>query len=90
MTAKELEAASSISSVLLNARILAKDLKHKKEAKRWEIMSAVWREMLVNVANQCPGVAHAQRLNKGGELLTFVWFLMNHLGSGELSITKLV
>ncbi|XXG83229.1 hypothetical protein AAC387_Pa10g1030 [Persea americana] len=90
VTAKELEAASSISSVLLNSRILAKDLKHKKEPKSWEIMSAVWREMLVNVANQCPGVAHAQRLNKGGELLTFVWFLMNHLGSGELSITKLV
>ncbi|RWR93587.1 hypothetical protein CKAN_02284900 [Cinnamomum micranthum f. kanehirae] len=90
VTAEELEAASSISSVLLNARILAKDLKHMKAAKRWKIMSAVWTEMLVNVANQCPGIAHAQRLNKGGELLTFVWFLMNHLGSGELSIIKLV
>ncbi|KAJ8622365.1 hypothetical protein MRB53_030894 [Persea americana] len=71
-------------SVLFDACILAKKLKNKvKVAKRWEMMSEVWIEMLAYAASRCPGIAHAQRLSKGGELLTFVWFLMTHLGLGE-------
>ncbi|RWR93588.1 hypothetical protein CKAN_02285000 [Cinnamomum micranthum f. kanehirae] len=71
-------------SVLFDACILAKKLKNEvKVAKRWEMMSEVWIEMLAYAASRCPGIAHAQRLSKGGELLTFVWFLMTHLGLGE-------
>lgn len=70
-------------SVLFDACILAKRLNKLKVKKKWEIMSEVWAEMLAYAASTCPGIAHAQRLSKGGELLTFVWFLMTHLGLGE-------
>eukprot|EP00268_Persea_americana_P002609 TRINITY_DN10802_c0_g4_i1.p1 TRINITY_DN10802_c0_g4~~TRINITY_DN10802_c0_g4_i1.p1 ORF type:complete len:746 (+),score=95.93 TRINITY_DN10802_c0_g4_i1:249-2486(+) len=71
-------------SVLFDACILAKKLKKElKVTKRWEVMSEVLVEMLAYAAIRCPGIAHAQRLSKGGELLTFVWFLMTHLGLGE-------
>ncbi|KAK1305122.1 hypothetical protein QJS10_CPB11g01310 [Acorus calamus] len=49
----------------------------------WKIVSAVWTEMLCYAACHCRGYNHAQRLSKGGELLTFVWFLMAHLGTGQ-------
>ncbi|RWR84770.1 hypothetical protein CKAN_01359600 [Cinnamomum micranthum f. kanehirae] len=70
-------------SVLFDACILAKELKKLEVTKRWKIMSEVLVEMLAYAAIRCPGIAHAQRLSKGGELLTFVWFLMTHLGLGE-------
>lgn len=71
-------------SVLFDACVLAKNLKTNMNGlKRWKIMSEVWIEMLTYAASRCPGIAHAQRLSKGGELLTFVWFLMTHLGLVE-------
>ncbi|XP_058073139.1 uncharacterized protein LOC131221860 [Magnolia sinica] len=67
-------------SVLFDACILAKKLKDKvKVTQRWALICEVWVEMLSYAACNCSGIAHAQRLSKGGELLTFVWFLMSHL-----------
>lgn len=70
-------------SVLFDACILAKRLNKLEKARRWEIISEVWAEMLAYAASHCRGNAHAQQLSKGGELLTFIWFLMAHLGLGE-------
>ncbi|KAK1297559.1 hypothetical protein QJS10_CPB15g01301 [Acorus calamus] len=69
-------------SVLLDACNLAQSLNKEKE--KWEIISAVWAEMLCHAASQCRGYRHAQRLSKGGEFLSFVWLLMAHLGIGDM------
>ncbi|KAK1297325.1 hypothetical protein QJS10_CPB15g01375 [Acorus calamus] len=72
-------------SVLFDAcRIAQELLKLDMKAKKWKIMNAVWTEMLYYAASHCRGYNHAQRLSKGGELLTFVWLLMAHLGIGEM------
>ncbi|KAK1295687.1 hypothetical protein QJS10_CPB15g01358 [Acorus calamus] len=70
-------------SVLFDACRLAKELLEMGTAK-WDIMNAVWAEILCYAASHCRGYNHAQRLSKGGELLTFVWFLMAHFGIGEM------
>lgn len=69
-------------SVLFDACRLAKFLVEKKEGK-WEILSAVWVEMLAHAATHCGGSHHARQLRRGGELLTHVWLLMAHLGITE-------
>ncbi|KAK1296207.1 hypothetical protein QJS10_CPB15g01332 [Acorus calamus] len=71
-------------SVLFDAcRLADKLLQPDMKAKKWKIMNAVWTEMLCYAAGHCRGYYHAQRLSKGGELLTFVWFLMAHFGIGQ-------
>ncbi|KAK1273397.1 hypothetical protein QJS04_geneDACA007945 [Acorus gramineus] len=71
-------------SVLFDACRLAKKLlQPDMKVKKWKIMNAVWTEMLCYAASHCRGYYHAQRLSKGGELLTFVWFLMAHFGIGQ-------
>lgn len=69
-------------SVLFDGCILAKELNKLKEDK-WKIMSRVWVELLSYAASHCRAETHAQLLSKGGELVTFVWLLMAHLGIGE-------
>ncbi|XP_073005629.1 uncharacterized protein [Typha latifolia] len=70
-------------SVLFDAVILAKELLKLEEERRWELMSRVWVEMLCFAATHCRGFIHAKQLSDGGELLTFVWLLIAHLGMGE-------
>ncbi|XP_048328999.2 uncharacterized protein LOC107406449 [Ziziphus jujuba] len=70
-------------SVLFDASILAKELDNKFKGKKWELMSAVWVELLSYAANHCRANTHAQLLSKGGELVTFVWLSMAHFGIGE-------
>ncbi|PON74249.1 hypothetical protein PanWU01x14_050810 [Parasponia andersonii] len=70
----------SCKSVLFDSCILAQQL--TEDYNRWEIMSRVWVEMLSYAAINCRPFVHAQQLSKGGELLTFTWLLMNHLGLG--------
>ncbi|GLT87694.1 hypothetical protein SLE2022_057600 [Rubroshorea leprosula] len=64
-------------SVLFAASALAKQL---KKSYPWESMSIVWVHLMCFAAINCRPQVHAQQPSKGGELLTFVWLLMNHLG----------
>ncbi|XP_023642030.1 uncharacterized protein LOC111831574 isoform X2 [Capsella rubella] len=75
-------------SVLFDAAKLAKELKgfSKKEeddAEMWTIVSKVWVELLSYAATNCGAIEHAAQLSKGGELISFVWLLMTHLGLGD-------
>ncbi|KAL7233874.1 hypothetical protein ACSBR1_017475 [Camellia fascicularis] len=47
------------------------------------LMSKVWVELLGYAAVNCEAIVHVQKASQGGELLTFVWLLMNHLGLGK-------
>ncbi|XP_021803967.1 uncharacterized protein LOC110748275 [Prunus avium] len=68
-------------SVLFDACFLVKQLE-KVEADQWELMSRVWVELLSYASIKCRPIVHAQQPSRGGELLTFTWLLMNHLGLG--------
>ena len=67
-------------SVLFDANILAEQLRSVEN--QWKLMSRVWVELLSYAAINCRPIVHAQQLGKGGELLTFTWLLMCHLGFG--------
>jgi hypothetical protein len=41
-------------------------------------------EMLLYAARKCPGSTHVQQLNRGGELITVIWLLMEHMGLGDM------
>ncbi|XP_030970833.1 uncharacterized protein LOC115991251 [Quercus lobata] len=71
-------------SVFIDGSILAKQLNDDKELKtdKWKLMSRVWVELMSYAAINCRPNAHAEQPSKGGELLTFIWLLMNHLGIG--------
>ncbi|XP_061989330.1 uncharacterized protein LOC133707515 [Rosa rugosa] len=69
-------------SVLFDARILA-GLLMKFGDSKWELISAVWVELLSYAASHCRAHSHAQLLTKGGELVTFVWLLMARFGIEE-------
>ncbi|GLT87624.1 hypothetical protein SLE2022_057000 [Rubroshorea leprosula] len=66
-------------SVLFAASALANQL---KKSYPWESMSKVWVHLMCFAAINSRPQVHAQQPSKGGELLTFVWLLMNHLGVG--------
>lgn len=68
-------------SLLFDACRLAKQLR-SLETDPWKLMSRVWVELLSYAAINCRPIVHAQQPGKGGELLTFTWLLMNHLGLG--------
>ncbi|XP_062087373.1 uncharacterized protein LOC133794184 [Humulus lupulus] len=72
---------SKSKSVLFDASKLAKDLQSLGTG-QWRLMSRVWVELLSYAAINCRPIVHAQQPSKGGELLTFTWLLMNHLGLG--------
>ncbi|PON34524.1 hypothetical protein TorRG33x02_353120 [Trema orientale] len=67
-------------SLLFDACILAKELQDMEE--QWEVMCRVWMELMSFAAISCSPTIHAQQPSRGGELLTFTWLLMNHLGLG--------
>ena len=71
-------------SVFIDGSILAKQLNDDKELKtdKWKLMSRVWVELMSYAAINCRPNVHAEQPSKGGELLTFIWLLMNHLGFG--------
>ena len=69
-------------SALFDASTLVKELK-KLGTQKWEVTSKVWVELLSYAASRSRGNGHVQQLSKGGELLTFVWLLMAHLGLRE-------
>ncbi|XP_050383456.1 uncharacterized protein LOC126800186 [Argentina anserina] len=72
---------SKSKSVLFDACMLANQLE-KLEGCPWKLMSRVWVELLSYAAIKCRPVVHAQQPSRGGELMTFTWLLMYHLGLG--------
>ncbi|GKV01997.1 hypothetical protein SLEP1_g14492 [Rubroshorea leprosula] len=50
--------------------------------RNWRLMCKVWLELMCYAAINCKSSVHAEQPSRGGELLTFVWLLMNHLGLG--------
>ncbi|KAI5331045.1 hypothetical protein L3X38_021171 [Prunus dulcis] len=68
-------------SVLFDACFLVKQLEEVEEDP-WKLMSRVWVELLSYASIKCRPIVHAQQPSRGGELLTFTWLLMNHLGLG--------
>ncbi|KAL4628751.1 hypothetical protein ACB092_05G261900 [Castanea dentata] len=68
-------------SVFFDGSLLAKQLKELKTDK-WMLMSRVSVELMSYVAINCRPIVHAQQPSRGGELLAFIWLLMNHLGFG--------
>ncbi|XP_062116656.1 uncharacterized protein LOC133830653 [Humulus lupulus] len=72
---------SQSKSLLFDGCILAKELQDLKEL-QWKVMSQLWIELMCFAAINCSPATHAQQPSRGGELLTFTWLLMNHLGLG--------
>uniref|UniRef100_A0A803LSD5 DUF4220 domain-containing protein n=1 Tax=Chenopodium quinoa TaxID=63459 RepID=A0A803LSD5_CHEQI len=70
-------------SVLFDACRLAKQLQLFGEEEQWKITSKVWVELLCYAAVRCSPRSHIAQLSQGGELITFVWLYMAHLGLGE-------
>ncbi|GMY32480.1 hypothetical protein FCV25MIE_27722 [Fagus crenata] len=68
--------------LLFCANEVARNLREKEE--KWNILTRFWVENLVNAATFCQGNNHAQQLPKGGEFLTHVWFLIEHLNLQEI------
>uniref|UniRef100_A0A0E0LG47 DUF4220 domain-containing protein n=1 Tax=Oryza punctata TaxID=4537 RepID=A0A0E0LG47_ORYPU len=71
-------------SVLFDACILAKVLRQLDDYTMWKVVAGVWREMLTYAAGKCHGSTHVRQLSRGGELITLVWFLMAHMGMGDM------
>ncbi|KAB2601112.1 hypothetical protein D8674_002117 [Pyrus ussuriensis x Pyrus communis] len=72
---------SKSKSVLFDACFLVGELE-KLDGDSWELMSGVWVELLSYASIKCRPIVHAQQPSRGGELLTFTWLLMTHLGLG--------
>jgi hypothetical protein len=69
------------SPVLPRAAALAQELMSiGDEAARWELIAAVWAEMLYYTAPRCGGDFHYEHLSTGGEFVTHVLLLMYYLG----------
>lgn len=49
----------------------------------WGLVSGVWVELLCYAANHCDSKQHVAQLSQGGELVSFVWLFMAHLGIGK-------
>ncbi|CAD6227109.1 unnamed protein product [Miscanthus lutarioriparius] len=71
-------------SVLFDGVILAKELRNLHDELKWEVITGVWGEMLTYAAGKCRGSMHVRQLSRGGELITLVWFLMAHMGLGDM------
>jgi hypothetical protein len=69
-------------SALLDGCMLGVSLQSLEwsNAKKWEMISEVWVDMLMYAASHCRWKEHVHALSQGGELLTHVCLLMAHLG----------
>ena len=76
-----------LSTAMEDARQLAKELKKLERGSGgrsiWGVVSRVWVELLYYAANHCESKQHAAHLSKGGEIVSFVWLLMAHMGPGK-------
>uniref|UniRef100_A0ACD6ABS5 Uncharacterized protein n=1 Tax=Avena sativa TaxID=4498 RepID=A0ACD6ABS5_AVESA len=72
---------SIYSPVLPRASNVAQELMGIEEKEeRWNLIAAVWLEMLYCTAPRCGGAFHYDHLAKGGEFITHVLVLMRSLG----------
>ncbi|GLU15610.1 hypothetical protein SLE2022_320850 [Rubroshorea leprosula] len=67
---------------LFSAVQLASRLKRQYNHYPWKVMSKIWVELMCYATINCRPNVHAQQPSQGGELLTLVWLLMNHLDLG--------
>ncbi|XP_013602901.1 PREDICTED: uncharacterized protein LOC106310216 [Brassica oleracea var. oleracea] len=74
-------------STLEDACKLAEELlrieRRSEEVSVWGLVSRVWVELLCYAANHCDSKQHVAQLSQGGELVSFVWLFMAHLGIGK-------
>lgn len=66
--------------VVKNGRKLAGQLVELGEAKAWEVLAGFWSEMILYLAPSDNLDAHAAAIARGGELITLLWALLNHVG----------
>ncbi|CAL4980219.1 unnamed protein product [Urochloa decumbens] len=69
-----------LETVLPRACEVAQELIAIQEDQRWDLIAAVWLEMLFFIAPRCGGAFHSQHLTTGGEFITHVLLLMYFLG----------
>ena len=75
-------------SLLSPGCYLAKKLRTLPEEKRWKTVAQIWVEMLSFAAINNRNEAYVQQLSKGGQLISFVWLLMLHMGLGIRQFQK--
>ncbi|GLT34338.1 hypothetical protein SLA2020_088590 [Shorea laevis] len=74
---------------LSSAVLLVRGLEQQDNHYPWEVMSKIWVELMCYAAIYCRPNVHAQQVSQGGELITLVWLLMNHMGLGTKNYIKL-
>ncbi|GLT50500.1 hypothetical protein SLA2020_239830 [Shorea laevis] len=77
-----LDKGNENGNILFSAVQLAFQLMRQNNQDRWKVMSKIWVELMCHAAINCRPNVHAKQPSRGGELLTLVWLLMNHLGLG--------
>uniref|UniRef100_N1QST7 Uncharacterized protein n=1 Tax=Aegilops tauschii TaxID=37682 RepID=N1QST7_AEGTA len=77
----ERAAEAIYSPVLPHASKVAQELMGiVDEGGRWDLIAAVWLEMLLYIAPRCGGAFYYQHLCTGGEFITHILLLMRSLG----------
>ncbi|KAF2932721.1 hypothetical protein DAI22_04g019700 [Oryza sativa Japonica Group] len=61
--------AHQISQIVLNW----------KEADPEDVLFDLWTDFLIYAANRCNRESHAKKLNSGGEFMTLVWLMVEHI-----------
>ncbi|GLT44978.1 hypothetical protein SLA2020_188470 [Shorea laevis] len=61
---------------------VVRGLKQQDNHYPWKEMSQIWVELMCYAAINCRPNVHAQQPSQGGELITLVWLMMNHMGLG--------
>ncbi|XP_062225020.1 uncharacterized protein LOC133923778 [Phragmites australis] len=61
------------------ATSIAKKLLNRDKSRSLQLLLKVWTDILVYAANRCSRDSHAKKLNDGGELITVLWLMIEHL-----------
>ncbi|XP_062224705.1 uncharacterized protein LOC133923410 [Phragmites australis] len=64
---------------LYYATSIAKKLLNRDTSRSLQLLLKVWTDILVYAANRCSRDSHAKKLNDGGELITVLWLMIEHL-----------
>jgi len=79
LTLRIINKAELPEGFLRDSWVLAQELMQLgDEKKMWEVIKAMWIEMLCFSAGRCRGYLHAKSLGAGGESLSIVSLLMSH------------